>query len=265
MSSMLPATLAQHLAAELGPMLAQAGFELVDVELDSVGGGSVVRVLVDLAHIAPGPFGRIDLEGVSSATRLIDTHLDAADPIEQAFTLEVSSPGLERPLRTPSHFARFVGSEISVKTVAATPGERRRTGILTSADAHDEGTITLTDRTGDHVIAYASIDRARTVFKWGEQIGTGETASGQPRKKGTLPKGQRPLHPKAAEAQAAAACLGALPDDDESAETLETAHPGLLTAQPEAGALASRSPQHRLATPGHHARPTEHENPEVTS
>ncbi len=233
MSSMPPAQLAQHLSAELGPMLAESGFELVDVEFESAG-GLVVRILVDLAEIAEGPFGRIDLEGVSQATRLIDAHLDASDPIEQAFTLEVSSPGLERPLRTPAHFARFIGSEIAVKTVPGTPGERRIAGTLMQADPDPEGGFAVADRTGEHRVAYASVDRARTVFRWGEEIGPGETASGQPRKKGALPKGQRPVHPKAKQA--------------------------------EASALASRSPQidTELST-GRPARTTETENPEVTS
>lgn len=233
MSSMPPAQLVQHLSAELSPMLAVAGFELVDVEFESAG-GLVVRILVDLAEISDGPFGRIDLEGVSQATRLIDTHLDAADPIEQAFTLEVSSPGLERPLRTPAHFARFIGTEIAVKTVVGTPGERRIAGTLIEADPDAEGGFAVASRAGEQRIAYSSIDRARTVFRWGEEIGPGETASGQPRKKGALPKGQRPLHPK--------------------------------SAQAEAGALASRSPQidKQLST-GRLARTTEPENPEVTS
>ena len=88
---------------------------------------------------------------------------ETADPVDGAYTLEVSSPGLERPLRTPAHFLRFVGTDISVKLLAGTPGERRRQGRLEAADPDAGGAITVDGQS----VAYASIDRARTVFVWG--------------------------------------------------------------------------------------------------
>ena len=118
--------------------------------------------------------GRIDLDGVSTATRIIDSVLEEADPIDGAFTLEVSSPGLERALRTPGHFARFVGTTVSVKTHPGTTAERRIEGRLTSADPDVDGAITV-----DGVeIPYSAIERARTVFVWGPQPKPGSKGGG---------------------------------------------------------------------------------------
>ena len=138
--------------ALLEPVLAAADRELVDVVLH----GGTLQVLVESVG------GRIDLEGVAAATRLVDETLEAADPIPGAYTLEVSSPGLERPLRKPEHFQRFIGTIVTVKTNPGVDGERRVEGILNRAD---DQSITVDDRT----ITYVDIERARTVFVWGGQ------------------------------------------------------------------------------------------------
>ena len=148
----------------LEPVLAAAGLELVDVVLHS----ATLQVLVESIG------GRIDLEGVAAATRLVDETLEAADPVPGAYTLEVSSPGLERPLRKPEHFQRFISTTITVKTNPGVDGERRVEGVLVRAD---DQSITVDDR----VIAYVDIERARTVFVWGGQ-----------------PKGSKPGGPKGA-------------------------------------------------------------------
>jgi ribosome maturation factor RimP len=128
--------------------LSEAGFEVVDVERK----GPVLAVTVDRD-------GGIDLEAVTEATRLVNALLDANDLLGAQTTLEVSSPGIERPLRTPAHFQRFVGTEVAVKLRPGTEGERRLTGALEGAD--DEGVVV-----GGRRLAYADIERARTVFVW---------------------------------------------------------------------------------------------------
>ena len=98
------------LAATLAPL----GLELVDMELRS----GTVRVVVDRADGA-------DLESIAEATRAVSALLDTHDPMPgQRYTLEVSSPGIERPLRTPRHFIRAVGETVTIRT---TTGEQRRT------------------------------------------------------------------------------------------------------------------------------------------
>lgn len=135
------------------PLLADRGLELYDVEQH----GPVVRVTVD------GPDG-VGLDELSKLTRTLSLALDEQDPIPGRYTLEVSSPGLERPLRTASHFQRAIGDEVTVKTRVEVDGERRFRGTLTAAD--DEA-IVLAGDGAERRLAYADIDKARTVFTWG--------------------------------------------------------------------------------------------------
>ena len=141
------------------PLLAARSVPLYDLEL----AGGQLRVTLETA----------DLEVIADLTRAMSRALDDADPINSRYTLEVSSPGLERPLRTPAHFAGAVGSPVKVKTkpdAASTPDRDRRVeGTLTAAD--DRG-ITVGERT----LRYDEIERARTVFVWGPPPKPGGTA-----------------------------------------------------------------------------------------
>ena len=171
--------------------LADAHFELVDVDCAGIGtAAAALRVFVELAENHPIG-GRIDLDGVAAATRIVDEILDAdEDVIPGRYTLEVSSPGLERPVRTPAHFRRAIGSTITVKTVAGTPGERRIEGRLDDASIDSDEGIRIAGR----VIAYTEIDKARLVVSWGP-----------PPKPGKDAKAKRAPHPKAVAAAAALA------------------------------------------------------------
>jgi ribosome maturation factor RimP len=133
------------------PLLAEQGLEVVDVEHS----GATLRVTVDRADD-----GRIDLETVARASEVVSAVLDRADPISGRYTLEVSSPGIERPLRTPAHFRRHVGATVALKTRPGTEGDRRVEGTL---EAADDVAVTVGGRT----LAYADIERAHTVFSWG--------------------------------------------------------------------------------------------------
>lgn len=128
--------------------LSEKGFEVVDVEHQ----GPLLKVTVDRP-------GGIDLEAVTEATRLVSDLLDRHDVVGEKTTLEVSSPGIERPLRTPAHFRRFIGTEVAVKAKPGTEGDRRLTGVLEAAD--DEGVVVAGRR-----LAYDDIEKARTVFVW---------------------------------------------------------------------------------------------------
>jgi len=138
----------------VGPILEAEGLELYDLELD----GGVLRVLVDRD-------GGADIGSISKVARALSRALDEHDPIDGRYTLEVSTPGLERPLRTPTHFARATGSVVKVKTKPGTDGDRRIEGTITGAD--DDG-VTVRDSDGvDHTLRHEDIERARTVFVWG--------------------------------------------------------------------------------------------------
>jgi ribosome maturation factor RimP len=140
------------------PLLAAAGLELWDVEVRA----EVVRVLVDRP-------GGVDLDALTTASRVVSALLDAHDELAPrgGYDLEVSSPGLERTLRTPEHYRRCVGAQVSIKTVEPVGGARRLRGTLTAAG--DEGCeITLSELPAQPVsLAYTRIERARTVLDWG--------------------------------------------------------------------------------------------------
>lgn len=133
----------------VGPALADHDLEVVDVEYRA----AVLRVTVDR------PDG-VDLDTISTASRLVSTELDRHDVVPGRYVLEVSSPGVERPLRTTDHFRHFVGSAVAVRTRPGTGGERRVEGVLESAD--DRGIVVA----GRH-LSYDDVERARTVFVWG--------------------------------------------------------------------------------------------------
>jgi len=130
------------------PDLTAAGLEVVDVEHT----GATLRVTVDRP-------GGIDLDGVSDASRRVSDLLDRHDVVPGRYTLEVSSPGIERSLRTPEHFRRFVGTPVTVRTRPTVEGERRVDGVLESAG--DEGIVV-----GGRSLSYTDIERARTRFEW---------------------------------------------------------------------------------------------------
>ena len=118
------------------PLAAQEGLELVDVELGGPGGRQTLRLFIDK------PEG-VSLEDCTSVSRAVSAALDVEDPIQGAYDLEVSSPGLDRPLRTPEHFQKFLGQRVRVKTFGPLPDcENRRSfpGIL---QAYENGTVVV--------------------------------------------------------------------------------------------------------------------------
>lgn len=132
------------------------GLELVDAEV-RVG---FVRVILDRE-------GGVDVDEIAEATRAISRALDDHDPQPgRRYTLEVSSPGVERPLREPRQFIKAVGETVTVRTATGGQGERRLKGKLVAAD---EGGFTLEGEGlpgASRRFSYAEIERARTVFEW---------------------------------------------------------------------------------------------------
>jgi ribosome maturation factor RimP len=137
------------------PVVDDMGIELYDVER----AGGILRVTID------GP-GGVSLDQVAEATRRISRLLDEHDPVPGRYTLEVTSPGLERNLRTPEHFARAVGMQTSVRVRKTEGGAQRVRGTIVGTDG-DAVTVAPADGGPDVRLAFADIDRARTVFEWG--------------------------------------------------------------------------------------------------
>jgi ribosome maturation factor RimP len=170
----------EELFAALEPAVRGVDLELFDVELRA----GVLLVTVDRD-------GGVDLEALTDANRAVSVVLDELG----RYTLEVSSPGVERTLRTPAHFAKAVGETVSVKTRPQVPGDRRRKGRLTAADP--EGLTLEVEGDGPDGgpvlvhLAYSDIDKARTVFEWGPAPRPGGSGGGRtPRASATKTTGK---------------------------------------------------------------------------
>jgi ribosome maturation factor RimP len=139
------------------PVVEASGLELWDVSFRKEAGRMVLRVMVDRA-------GGVDLEAISATSERLSRRLDLEGfSPERAYSLEVSSPGLERALREPRHFERSVGERVRVKTVAPLGGRRVHEGALVSADAE---AIVIASEGGELRVPYADVASARTVFDW---------------------------------------------------------------------------------------------------
>jgi ribosome maturation factor RimP len=153
------------------PILTDLHLELYDLEFR----GGTLRITVDTP--SGGDKKGVDLETIALATRLISRELDHEDPVPGHYTLEVSSPGLERTLRTPAHFTRSLGATVAVRLRDIEEGGERR--IHGTLEAADESSITVrTDQGDERTVPYTHIDRAKTVFVWGPT-----PKPGQPTKK----------------------------------------------------------------------------------
>lgn len=146
----------ETIVAAVEPVLTPIGLELFDVQFTGSGRARTVRVVVDRD-------GGVDLDAITAASERIQPVLDDLDVLGP-FALEVSSPGLERPLSRPEHFRRAVGETVSVK-VRDTGGEARRVrGALVGVD--ERGITVEADNAAEH-FDYDQIIQARTVFEWG--------------------------------------------------------------------------------------------------
>ena len=151
----------ETIVAAIEPVLTTLGLEVFDVQLTGSGRARTVRVIVDRD-------GGVDLDAITAASERIQPALDALDDLGP-YALEVSSPGLERPLRRPEHFRRAVGETVSVKVRDADGEARRLRGALVSADERGV-TVDAADTHGGEHVDYDQIIQARTVFDWEQEL-----------------------------------------------------------------------------------------------
>ena len=135
----------------LQPVVADLGYELWELEYAARSGGGLLRLYID----APDGISVDDCERVS---RAVSQKMDEADPIAAQYTLEVSSPGLDRVLRTQAHFARFTGEPVEVEMMQKLNGRKRFAGRLTDVTA---GAITLEMEGGAVSLPLDAIHKAR--------------------------------------------------------------------------------------------------------
>jgi ribosome maturation factor RimP len=135
----------------LQPVVADLGYELWELEYAARSGGGLLRLYID------SPDG-ISVDDCARVSRAVSQKMDESDPISDQYTLEVSSPGMDRVLRTRQHFARFTGEPVQVETTAKLNGRKRFAGRLTNVT---EGAITLDTEGGAVTLPLDAIHKAR--------------------------------------------------------------------------------------------------------
>ena len=176
----------ERVRALIEPIASDLDLDLYDLEQR----GGTLRVTIDTP---PGSDAGVDMDKLALATRLISREMDHQDPMPGRYTLEVTSPGVERTLRTPAHFQREIGKTINVRLADSNAANRRFEGVLIAAD-ETTATVRLDDvDLTEQVVELADIDRARTVFVWGPKPkpgGKGATKK-SPGSKQTKPKSKK--------------------------------------------------------------------------
>ncbi len=139
----------------LEPVLAGLGYELVELEFSPASSRALVRLYIERTDAAP-----VQLDDCERASHAVGKVLDADDPIEREYQLEVSSPGFDRPLRTEAHFARFAGSEAKIELKEPQEGRRRFRGRLGPVE---HGLVSIEVDRREWKLPLAGISKARLV------------------------------------------------------------------------------------------------------
>jgi ribosome maturation factor RimP len=200
------APLQQRLISIVEPVCEAAGYELVDLRFVLEQGGWTLRVAVDLpldgqTDVDEVPMDRVDLEDCENLSRELSAVLDVEDPIPQAFSLEVSSPGIDRPLRTTKHYRHFIGSEAKIQLAAplvigsgsagsGAPERRNFKGILRGVEDQPVPTVVIECDGTAFRLPIDDIEHAKLVPDW-DAVMKGKSGVGKPATKPVKP-GHRP-------------------------------------------------------------------------
>jgi len=164
---------ASEIATLLAPIVQALELELLGVEYQAApGGGALLRLYIDTppgnapvgdAADADDAVRGVTIEHCEAVSREVSAQLDVADPIGGHYTLEVSSPGVDRPLFTPAQFARFIGESAKVTLKLPQDGRRRLQGRIVRVDGH---AIEFDVGGNAFVVAADNIEKARLVPDW---------------------------------------------------------------------------------------------------
>ena len=138
----------------VSPTITELGYDIWDITYSKVGADYHLEITID------SPNG-INIEDCEKVHRAIDPILDEVDPIEGFYYLDVSSPGIERELRTDAHILHSIGQKVEAKLFAAKDGRRVVCGILKS---FEDGALVITEQTGDVTLLQNEISKLRTIF-----------------------------------------------------------------------------------------------------
>lgn len=123
------------------PIIEEMGFELIDVEFVKEGAGWYLRLYIDKE-------GGVDLDDCQAVSNKVSDLLDKEDPIPQSYFLEVSSPGIERILKTDEDFIKYRGSEVKIRTYTSLHGKKEFLGTLESAQ---EDVLLISEKDGSEI------------------------------------------------------------------------------------------------------------------
>ena len=155
-------SVAEKLWDRIDPYVAAEGIELDDVEI--LGGGQIVRVTVDSEE-------SVGVDRLAELSRGISRLIDADDPFTGAYTLEVSSPGLERKLTRQRHYEKSLGKQVRAKTFREIDGTKEHKGTITSTG---EAGFTVDVDGHQREIPYDDVSSARTIFVWDKSARPGK-------------------------------------------------------------------------------------------
>ncbi len=165
----------ENLAAELEKRVEQLGFELVELDQAGTPQRPLLRLRIDRPDSAPG--SAVTLEDCTTVSRALESYLDDHPQVAERYVLEVSSPGVERPLVRPRDFERFQGKDVVLKGKAPLAGRGRKlAGVLlglVGAEGEEGGErVRVRLAGGEEVeVPRSEISRAHLVYRWGAEKG----------------------------------------------------------------------------------------------
>lgn len=160
---------ATDIAKLLSPTVQALGLELLGIEYLPSPGGALLRLYIDTTaeDAAADPPRMVGIEDCETVSREVSALLDVEDPISGHYTLEVSSPGVDRPLFTPAQFARFVGEQVKVGLKLPQDGRRRLQGRIAAVEGERiEFEIDAQPASVRIVVAFDNIEKARLIPDW---------------------------------------------------------------------------------------------------
>ena len=160
MAEILKHTVEEKTRALADPLVQAEGLDLVDVEFVREPAGWILRVFIDK------PGGRIGLEECTAVSNALDPVLDVEDFIPHEYSLEVSSPGLNRPLKKPEHFRRVVGQKVKVKTFGPLGDPPRKNFSGTLSGVEEDGVKVEVEGAGSFQIPFREIAKANLEFEF---------------------------------------------------------------------------------------------------
>lgn len=159
---------ATEIANLISPTITSLGLELLGIDYLPSTGNAVLRIYIDVAAQADVEPRMVAIEDCEAVSREVSALMDVEDPITSAYTLEVSSPGVDRPLFNAAQFARFVGEQVKVTLRLPQDGRRRFQGRIDRVEAETIHVV-IEAAAGDQIdiaIAAGNIEKARLVPDW---------------------------------------------------------------------------------------------------